>query len=69
MTKVPHVLGTDWDFADRLQHLAKATNQNAYYTCDSSEQRVRKVYERVVRQLANRVIDPVVTNRRTSGRR
>src|SRR5690606_36851227 len=45
MTKMPHVLGMEWDFADRLQHIERATGQDAYYTYDSSGQRVRKVYE------------------------
>lgn len=51
MTRMPHLLEMEWDYANRLQHVKKqvqngpGAGNDVFFTYDSSGQRVRKVYE------------------------
>jgi RHS repeat-associated protein len=47
MTRMPHLSGIHWDYADRMRRCEKSngTVSNVYFTYDASGQRVRKVYE------------------------
>jgi len=42
MTSMPHLQSMEWDFMERLRHVARGTTE-AYYSYDGSGQRTRKV--------------------------
>jgi RHS repeat-associated protein len=46
MTSMPHLQAMQWSFKDHLQSVDLGGGGNAYYTYDSSGQRVRKVWEK-----------------------
>jgi RHS repeat-associated protein len=51
MTRLPHLPQLEWDYANRLQHVAKQVQNgpgpanDVYFSHDATGQRVRKVYE------------------------
>ena len=45
MASMPHLQSMEWDFMERLCHIARGTTE-AYYSYDGSGQRVRKVVEK-----------------------
>ncbi|AKU92966.1 RHS repeat domain-containing protein [Vulgatibacter incomptus] len=45
MVRMPHLASMAWDWAGRLQHADKGGGGKVYFTYDTSNQRVRKVYE------------------------
>jgi RHS repeat-associated protein len=44
MIGMPHLERMEWDYKDQLRHTAHASGNEAFYTYDSSRQRVRKVW-------------------------